>query len=199
MNRKFLLIVCCLISAGSIAQSNLSIAKEISKNFNYDTLPSISCLNVPVGIYLVSFQIDKNRAIKNFVFSNDSLTDLNFLFFEAIQKSIFSGQAKLKQGKYLQLIYFSNVSFCNENRDKNNKLKIIGTDTATIDFSINDKDIIQQMNLLFASFEKSIINLSKKSFSGTFTYLPVAIINNVNPNRKISSGFKNDVQIHKVN
>lgn len=196
--KLFLVLIVVLTTLTCRAQQEkpeISLAYQIKKYFNYDSLSHLSCLNTPQGIYGIKFSVDNNGKIWNCQPANDSVIYLNRLFIEAIEKSIDSFQNnKLAPGDYMQYIFFNSLS-CNMNLDKNNSLPVFQRDT-TNSISINYKEVSKILSDVISSIETSVIHLQKKVISHTGTLiLPFAIINNENPNwDKNKPGFKNDIR-----
>jgi hypothetical protein len=191
-----ILIITSIPCSGQRNNDSVSLTNEIRRNFSYDSLYYLSCLNTPPGIYLVKFQVDGNGHFSGFKSNNDSLADLNRLFIDAIQKSSLSpGSISLKKGSYLQSIYFNNVLHCNPYRDKDNNLQVIIPDT-TVKFDDNvDKDIAGMLNVQLTSIENSIANLDFQKFGDEkITWLPIVLINNEDPTAYRGPGFRNDTK-----
>lgn len=194
--RKRYLVITFFITSHCLAQNaDTSFANIVCKNFNYDTLKYISCVNTPPGIYAIRFRADKHGNFNNFSPLNDSVTTLNLLFIEAIKNSnpLFISE-KMKKGDYLQLFYFNNVSHCNPNRQKDNSLPISFSDSI-VDFSKPyEKEMIKILSGELVSIQKSIQNLQQFSMNGrNVILLPPVIIDNNDPKmEKPKAGFWND-------
>jgi hypothetical protein len=191
-----ILIIASIPCSGQRNNDSVSLSDEIRRNFSYDTLSYLSCLNTPPGIYLVKFQVDGKGYFSEFKSNNDSLADLNRIFIDAIQKcSLLPGSVKLKKGTYLQTIYFNNVLHCNPFRGKDNVLQVVVPDT-TVKFDVKvDKDIADMLNGQLKSIENSIANLDFQKFGDEkITLLPIVLINNENPNAYRGPGFRNDTR-----
>lgn len=191
-----------LTSFTCFAQENdnsISLSNKIRKNFRYDSLSYLSCLNTPPGIYLVKFQVDGEGQFSEFKANNDSLPDLNQLFINAIRKCSLSGSDKLKKGIYLQSVYFNNVLYCHPFRDKNNNLQAVLPDTS-VKFDNNDsREVAILMNNHLRSIENSIANLDFQKFvNESMIWLPIVIIDNQDPNSSRGPGFRNDIRQNDI-
>jgi hypothetical protein len=102
-----------LLQLSSRAQQNQSVFLDSFRaKFNYDTLGNFNCEQVPVGIYALSFRIDKNLQASNFRFSIDSLPILRQLFTQAINTTLKTVQPAKTDKDYLVLIYYTNTGGC---------------------------------------------------------------------------------------
>jgi hypothetical protein len=175
-------------------------ADEINKNFSYDSLISLSCINTPPGIYAIKFKIDKKGVLISLYFSNDTLVYLNKLFFEALKKSNLSmSKNGIGKGVYLQLIYFNNLLSCSPYRDKDNVLMTLKPDTS-INFSPNySNEINKFLNSQLVSINKSLVDIQNSNFQNERIYfLPPAFITDTNPNKKSSLQTKNDIKSSSI-
>lgn len=63
--KKLFISALLFFSASCIAQKQksekISLAEEIRKNFQYDSLSSLSCMNTPPGVYAIKFKITIKR------------------------------------------------------------------------------------------------------------------------------------------
>lgn len=178
-----------------------TFAEGIRKAFNYDTLSNFSCENLPIGIYAIQFKVNQKNNYYDIKGVDSSLPYLNSLLIEAIKKaSSLHYLKRLEPGDYLQLIYYTNQLGCNTSRNKENLIDLNEDKTAIVDSSIM-AIYSKQVKLLgkwMQSIEKSVQRLSEPDYYlKEQIFLPIAYINNENPNRKKGWGFKNDTKERK--
>lgn len=195
-----ILVMSLAITASTYAQADtlkLTFARQISRNFNYDTLALFSCQNVPPGLYAIVFKVDNAGKAYDFETNNKSVPSLNLLFIDAIKKTQLSNQSNnLRQGRYLQLVYFNNTIDCNAFRDRNNKIVHPKLDSTIQLTASHDKEIIRLLNIQLSSIETSIWNLQSAGFeSSEYTILPIAVINTKKSNGgNVHLNFNNDTR-----
>lgn len=183
---------------GQKNKPNNAISDEIRKNFDYDPPGFLSYINTTSGLYAIKFKINNEADASGFITLYNAYNKLQTLFILAIKKSISKKDSiKLEPGSYLQLIYFSNILYCNPNRDENDSLIKLSPDSS-INFSENsnyDKEIIELLSSQLVSVEKSIFVLKESGFdSKEQICLPIAYINNENPNKKMGRSFRSDTK-----
>lgn len=195
---RYYLLILLFVSLSCLAQDRnpgTSLATDIRHNFNYDTLSTFSCLNTPVGVYAIKFRVDKQHRFYDFSAANDSLVHIQRLFIHAIRKSNSSAEArKLKQGTYLQLIYFNNTLSCHPFRNRNNLLITVPPDTSTSVDGNYDKEIISLLSTQLVSIEKTFASLQQSGFTTEpMIWLPPVIIGEKKADMG-KPGFRNDIK-----
>jgi len=158
---------------------SLHLSDSIKKYFDYDTLHNFSCLQVPTGMYALSFKVDGKQTLYDIDFSGDNLPVLKNLLTVALQKSLKSIKFKPTKKRYLQLVYFNNILGCNNSSDT------LLSDSSPIATRVLQFHV-RQLALIAKTFN------SIKEQQECIALKPV-IINDNNPNRPRSkTGFYND-------
>lgn len=156
MKKQSLTIAAVFISLSLCSQTkndnSLSFSDTVEKYFDYAKLRQVSCIEVPAGIYSVSFRVGKHNLPHDFQSSNQSLTSLNELMINAIKTSAGKVVLKKKKVKYLLLFYFNTILGCNSSGDTtkvsdnlySEVSKILGRQLYSVDTSL--KRLIKKEN-----------------------------------------------------
>ena len=157
----------------------LNLSDSIKKYFDYDTLGNFSCLQVPTGIYALSFKVDGKQTLYDIDFSEENFPALRNLLTIALQKSLKSINFKSTRKRYLQLVYFNNILGCNNSSDT------LLSDSSPIATRVLQFHV-RQLALIAKTFD------SIKEQQQCILLKPV-IINDDNSNRpRLKTGFYND-------
>ena len=157
----------------------LHLSDSIKKYFDYDRLGNFSCLQVPTGIYALSFKVDGKQTLYDIDFSGENFPALKNLLTIALQKSLKSINFKSTRKRYLQLVYFNNILGCNNSSDT------LLSDSSPIATRVLQFHV-RQLALIAKNFN------SIKEQQECIALKPI-IIKNDNPNRPRSkTGFYND-------
>lgn len=179
-------------------QSFVTLTEGIRKAFNYDTLSNFSCENLPIGLYAIQFNVDKENNYYDFKGVDSSLPYINSLLIEAVKKSsLLHNLKRLEPGNYLQLIYYTNQLGCNPSRNKENLIIPNEGEASVVDFSIEaiNRERVKLLGKWLQSIEKSVQRLNEPDYYlKEQIFLPVAYINNENPNKEKGMGFRNDIR-----
>ena len=156
----------------------LHLSDSIKKYFDYDTLGNFSCLQVPTGIYALTFKVNGKQTLYDTDFSGENLPALKNLLTIALQKSLKSINFKSTRKRYLQLVYFNIILSCNNSSDT---------------LLSNSQPIAKQQLQLFVRqlmlIEKTFNSI--KSGKECVVLEPVTIDDN-HPNRSVRRQFYND-------
>lgn len=184
------------LNANAQINENHSFADEIRLSFNYDSLSLISCDHAPVGIYAIFFKVSQKGFLNDFAYTNDSLKSLNYLFIDAIKKTNTKIllPSQLKEGEYLQLIYFSNSLSCKPQYAKALNVNMQPDSVLFSSKKIN-QEVIKILSDQLISIQNSLVEVNKGKFlNKSLNVLPIAFINNDDPNSKNGRGFQNDIK-----
>ncbi len=149
-------------------ENTIVFSDSVKKYFNYDTLQMISCKDVEIGLYSLSFNISGKNIPTFLEFSHTNSTIEN-LFKNAINKSL--QYAPIRKGKnYIMFFYYINSTWCSK-----------AFDTGKVSTNVY-RDVANLLGNQLTNIKKSI---PKGIKGGTKRYkiIGVSIIDDNNPNR----------------
>ncbi len=180
IKNKIILVAVLILSLRSYSQTSaVDLNPLIERNFDYKNVEKTNCDSVPIGIYSISFTLNRRYQMQKIV-EKDSLSLLHRLFINSIKDALDSLPSQIKKEligkKLVQLVFFYNIE-C-----KNDDARI---DSLSSDASVRQY-IMEELQNMLSSIEQSFRKIKNDPIYGkNVFYLPMVTIK-----RKPSSGYK---------